>query len=252
MPHKCMPMSRIMNTPTRVWQTRLTWTLVPTPSSTTVNRWTPVQTTSQTKNTSPGTDTNAIKYNDKRANTSIMPMVQRMCHQHTALMPSSTTANGPQHEDQRQMKNKPTPAPARCKYRTIFAALPSYQPPPSSPSLPNGRNPSAKPSFLHCKQLRNYPDGLHQGLYLIYSTPTTPQAPQANTQPPCQCHWVQQWTGAKRQHQHNTNTSTTPTVQWTCHQQPWCKWHRTHQQMQMPNRSECAMLSFFYFFFSIF
>ena len=167
---------------------RLTRTPVPTPLSTTVNRQTLVQTTSQTKNMSPGTDANAIKYNDERANTSIMPMVQRMCHQHTALMPSSTTANGPQHEDQRQMKNKPTPAPARCKYRTIFAALPSYQPPPSSPSLPNGHNPSAKPSFLHRKQLRNYPDGLHQGSYLIYSTPTTPQAPQANTQPPCQCH----------------------------------------------------------------
>ena len=64
------------------------------------------------------------------------------------------------------------------KYRTIFAALPSYQPPPSSPSLPSGRNPSAKPGFPRRKQLRNYPDGPHKGSYLIYSASTTLQAPQ--------------------------------------------------------------------------
>ena len=58
------------------------------------------------------------------------------------------------------------------KYRTIFAALPSYQPPHRAPLMPSGCDPSAKPSFPHCKQLRNYSDGPHQGSYSIYSTST--------------------------------------------------------------------------------
>ena len=46
------------------------------------------------------------------------------------------------------------------------------------PFFHSGRITSAKPSFPRHKQVRNYPDGPHQGSYLIYDASTTLQALQ--------------------------------------------------------------------------